>query len=207
MYIPKAFQVDDPEALFSLLQEFSFATLVSVQGGVPVASHLPFLLRREEQGARLLGHMARANPQWKTLADGGEVLVIFQGPHGYVSPSWYVTQPSVPTWNYAAVHAYCGPRLIQEPGAVIELLLETVTFYESGFEKPWEPKLPEDYLKKMAGGVVAFELRIHRLEGQFKLSQNRSPEDRASVISTLSQSETPLDRQLAALMAHPPPTK
>src|SRR5579883_1304747 len=120
------------------MRRFSFATLVTVQDGAPFATHVPVLLDADagEQGA-LRAHLARANPQWRALAEGQEALVLFQGPHAYVSPAWYETHPSVPTWNYAVVHAYGKPRLLDD-AELFALLRASVAEYESGRETPWE---------------------------------------------------------------------
>ncbi|MDY7229772.1 FMN-binding negative transcriptional regulator [Hyalangium rubrum] len=201
MYTPRHFKVDDPNVLFELMRRYSFATLVTVEEGVPVATHLPVIVRREPEGDRLLGHVARANPQWKGLSTTREVLVIFEGPHAYVSPSWYAKAPNVPTWNYAVVHAYGSARLIEEPAAVVDVLRELTNLHESRFEQPWRMESAEAYVKGLQGGIVAFELSITRLEGKLKLSQNKSSEDRAGVIAALRRSEDALDRELAELMA------
>src|SRR5206468_2683175 len=133
----------------------------------------------------LLSHMARANDQWQDFARGAEALVIFQGHHTYISPSWYEIHPSVPTWNYMVVHAYGTPRLITDDDRIRAALRELVATHESAFDEPWPMDLPDDYLRKMLRGIVAFEIPITRLEGKFKLSQNRSERDRQLVIAAL----------------------
>ncbi len=146
--------------------------------------------------------MARANPQWRDFDVDGEqeVLVIFQGPHTYVSPSWYTVQPSVPTWNYAAVHAYGIPRLIEDEAelyAALQLLVET---YEAPRSQPWTLSEPDDFLRKMMKAIVGFSIPISRLEGKYKLSQNRSPEDQEHVVQQLALQGEPLDVGVADLM-------
>jgi len=123
MYLPKPFREDDPARLHALIRAHGFATLISERDGEPFASHLPLLLDAE-RGPRgtLLGHMARANPQWRSFDQGRAALAIFHGPHCYVSPSWYANAPAVPTWNYAAVHAYGRPRVLEDGGEVRALL-------------------------------------------------------------------------------------
>ena len=138
MYIPHFNHVTDPAILHDLMQRFSFATLVTQHEGRPFATHLPFLVQPEHgDHGRLLAHLARANPQWTDFASGVEALVIFQGPHTYISPSWYDVHPSVPTWNYAVVHAYGAPRVIEEDAAIEEALRRLVATHEEGFEAPW----------------------------------------------------------------------
>jgi transcriptional regulator len=182
MYIPTAFRADDRTALYDLIERHGFGTLVTVLDGAPFATHLPFLIDRDR--GVLLGHVARVNPHARALDGGAEALIIFQGPHAYVSPSWYATAPAVPTWNYAAVHVYGVPGLLDEP-RLLDLLDRLVSKYESWRERPWTMDLPADYQQKMLRGIVGFEVPIGRIEGKFKLSQNRSTEDRAGVIRAL----------------------
>lgn len=202
MYTPPAFQVTDPRILSAFLVEHPFATLVTQKGGHCHATHLPFLHQpgiESEQG-RLWTHLARGNPQAEHLAGGGEALVIFQGPHAYVSPSWYATAPAVPTWNYTAVHAYGIPRLVCDPDGQAELLRRTVEAHEAGRPGRWEGRMPAGCFEAMVRGIVAVEIRITRLEGKFKLSQNRPVEDRLGVFHALEASTHPGDRACAAAM-------
>ena len=136
--------------------------------------------------------MARANPQWHDLVSEQEVLVIFQGPHAYISPSWYEVDLSVPTWNYTVVHAYGIPRLIEESEELYKLLKTLLETHEAQFENPWPFQLPDDYLQKMIRGIVGFEIEITRLEGKFKLSQNRTEAERENVIAVLQESSDTL---------------
>jgi transcriptional regulator len=202
VYIPEAFRETDRKAIYQLMRQNSFATLITINGGVPLASHLPILVDsdRGDYGT-LSAHMARANPQWRDFGNGHKALAIFQGPHAYVSPSWYETHPSVPTWNYAVVHAYGTARPIDDRSELRKLLQASVQFYESGFEKPWTFDLPEKFVKKMMDMIVGFEIPISRIEGKFKLSQNRSPADRNRVERTLENSADPLAKAVAELMA------
>lgn len=200
MYTPPSFRIDDRATLFSLMDEFSFATLVTERSGSLFASHLPLLTKREGEEGRLVGHMARANEQWRGFDGHGEALAIFQGPHGYVSPAWYAVQPSVPTWNYIAVHAYGRPRVIDDYQSVVDILSETVVFYEAGRREPWAMDFPPGYLEKMARAIVVFEMKIDRIEGKAKLSQNRSEQDRLLVIEALEKSALPEERELANRM-------
>ncbi len=201
MYIPAHFRVDDPVLLQGLIREYSFGTLVTCEEGVPFAGHLPFLLDAERGShGTLRAHLARANPQWQHFQFGTEVLAIFQGPHAYVSPSWYETHPSVPTWNYAVVHAYGVPRLL-EGEELHAALADLVSAYESPRTQPWQfESLTEEYVEKMQRAIVGFEIEITRLEGKFKLSQNRPEADRLGVIEHLSQSGDPLEVAVAERM-------
>lgn len=179
MYIPSSFRIDDAEKLRAFMREHSFATLVSRDDrGAPLASHLPLLLRDGADGAPvLLGHMARANPQWRQFSPNEEILAVFHGPHGYISPSWYASEQVVPTWNYAAVHAYGVPRVVESGDRLAEIVEETITEYESGFAQPWKANLPEEFHQNLLKGIVGFEIPIVRLEGKFKLGQNRLEAD------------------------------
>jgi transcriptional regulator len=203
MYIPKSFREDDIAKLHALMQEYSFAALISQQpDGVPFATHLPFLLDAERGPyGTLLAHMARANPHWRSFDAAQEVLVIFQGPHTYISPSWYLEKLSVPTWNYAVVHAYGKPRIIEDQAEMYHLLQAQVQKFESQFEKPWQfASLPEDFTYGKIKGTVGFEMEITRLEGKFKISQNRPKGDQVRVAATLKDSQDPMNVSVAELM-------
>ena len=188
MYLPDAFRESRPDVLHALIRENSFGTLVSTQDGQIEVTHLPFLLDpdRGPQGT-LLGHVARANSQWRSFQGDLEVLTIFQGPHAYISPAWYGDHPSVPTWNYAAVHVYGVPHLIEDPAQAEQLLRRLVETYETASGTGWTMDLPADYLDGMVRAIVAFEIPIARIQGKLKLNQNRSTDDRKSVVSGLEQ--------------------
>lgn len=199
MYLPKHFTETDAERVAALIHEQGFATLVVQHEGRPFASHIP-LLFDEHAGTRgvLYGHLAKANPQWRSLA-GGEALAIFQGPHAYISPSWYAT-PGVPTWNYAAVHVRGRARLIEDAkdaGAIVAALTEK---YDADVADPNGPVLAPEKWHAMLAGIVAFALDIEDIQAKFKLSQNRSAEDRQRVIAQLGQSDHPDHQAVAGLM-------
>jgi len=126
---------------------------------------------------------------------------MFQGPHAYISPAWYETHPSVPTWNYAVVHAYGVARIVEDHATLHHMLEMLVDTHEAAFAQPWRMELPHDYLDKMMRAIVGFEIEITRLEGKLKLSQNRSEHDQQRVVAALGQSENPVERGVAALMA------
>jgi transcriptional regulator len=203
MYIPPAFREDDLETLHALMRDYSFAVLVTMQGGVPVATHLPILLQSERGPyGTLVGHLSRANAQWTGFRGELEALVIFQGPHAYITPSWYEPGLNVPTWNYTAVHAYGKPRLIEDEAALLQLLHTTIQTYEAGFERPWQLAMPEDALHGKLKGIVGFEMEITRLEGKFKLNQNRSETDQARVAEELQASQDSLVAGVGTLMSN-----
>jgi transcriptional regulator len=202
MYIPAHFAVTEAEKLASVIQRNSFALLVTQHEGAPFATHLPLLFSPDGKGGGTLeGHVARANPQWQDLARGEEALAVFTGPHAYVSPSWYSQHPSVPTWNYVAVHAYGVATLHEDAAWLGKLVRRLVAVYEAGQTSPWQPELPPDYERNMLRGIVGFELAITRLEGKFKLSQNRTEADRQGVHFALSSSQRDEDQRLAQSMA------
>lgn len=201
MYIPSAFRVVDTSKLAAFIQRHSFATLISHDGTAPFASHLPMLFHPDAGShGTLLSHMARANPQWQHFASGSEVLIIFHGPHSYISPSWYQTKIEVPTWNYATVHAYGVPTVIREHERVVSLLREMVLAYEASFAQPWPGNLPDDYRDKQMRGIVAFEIPVTRLEGKSKLGQNRPAADMQGVFEALSRSADADARAVARMM-------
>jgi transcriptional regulator len=202
MYTPKHFRADELAHMHALIRGHNFGILVT-QGadGAPFATHLPFLLdERGGSNGALLAHVARANPQWRDLAAGQEALAIFQGPHAYVTPSWYSSGPNVPTWNYSAVHAYGRARIVDDPAELRGMLGALVDYHESSFEQPWHMNLPDDYMERMMRGVVGFEIEITRLEGKLKLSQNRNAEDRQRVTEALAESDDRLSAATGALM-------
>ncbi len=197
MYIPKSFAVTDTATIYPFIRDHNFATLVTHQQGQLSATSIPFMLDAERGVLR--AHLARANAQWKHF-EGGESLVIFQGPHAYVSPTWYAEQPSVPTWNYTAVHVYGVPTVIEDETVVRAMLRELVANHEHGRDPEWLMDLPDDYYRKMRQAIVVFELKINRIEAKFKLSQNRSEADMESVIIHLAGSASPLDQETAKMM-------
>lgn len=199
MYTPSYFAMGDPAEINAFIQQNSFGILFAPVAGRPFATHLPILLAPEagEKG-RLLTHLARANPQWREL-DGQEVLVVFAGPHAYVSPSWYVEQQAVPTWNYMAVHVYGTCRVMQEEAELLDLLAQTVRYYEP--DSPLLDHLQEEFYTKMAKAVVGVELSITAIEGKAKLSQNRSAGSFQGVIEGLRRTEDPQAETVARLMA------
>src|SRR5579863_890712 len=203
MYIPKAFREEDIGVLHAFMQGNNFAILVTIQDGVPLATHLPLILDPEKGTyGTLRGHMARANTQWRTFDESKEVLVIFPGPHAYISPSWYVSEPetSVPTWNYAAIHAYGTPHIVSDEELLYTLLKDSVDTFEASFATPWTIQQRGDFMRKKMRAVVGFELLITRLEGKLKLSQNRFEEDQERVIAMLQDSDNAVDVATAKLM-------
>ena len=197
MYVPGHFRQTNETLLEEFVASNSFGILITGAGENQIASHLPMLL----EGGKLVGHVARANPQALHLAEGGDAMAIFHGPHAYVSPAWYADSVnSVPTWNYTAVHVYGKPVVVSDPERVKEYLTKLVAYYEAGGSEPWtfDPQTP--YIGKMLNGIVAFEIPVARMDGKFKLSQNREFSDRGRVMWKLKESQSEADQQVAAWM-------
>ena len=204
MYVPAHFRVTDPDTLFAFMARHSFALLVSASDGEPFATHLPLLLDRAEgPHGTLRGHLARGNPHGRQLA-GRRVLAVFSGPHAYVSPTWYEAENTVPTWNYAAVHAYGVCELVEDAGEVLRMLADTVGVYEGGRPNPWPFDPGTEFARKVAAGVVGFRIGIDRLEGKWKLNQNHPPERRERVARELECSADTNEREIARLMREQP---
>lgn len=197
MYIPEAFQEKRKERLKALIEQFSFGTLVSNHEGRPCANHLPFMY--DAEAGLLLAHMARANPQWQSLTTGQQTLVIFQGPHAYVSPAWHRSS-GVPTWNYAVVHVYGKARLIEEPNQLAVLVQRLTAVHEAGRAEPQRVDFPEARMKSLLGQIIGIEIDIAEIQGKFKLSQNRSAEDQAEVVRQLRAGGACCGASLADLM-------
>lgn len=193
MYLPAHFKVEDSAELLSFMHGNGFATLVTAPDGVPFATHLPVLVQVRGQEVFLRSHLARANRQWQHFGEK-EVLVIFQGPHALVHPDWYDSRPNVPTWNYTAVHAYGQARVV-EGEETREIAYGLVRKYA-----PDMAAIPEDYERRQLGAVVTFEVRVTRLEGKYKLSQNKSEQDRLNVAQHLEASPHEDERDTAEFM-------
>ena len=194
MYVPKEFVEQDRAVLYDVIRRYDFGLLICETEDGPMATHLPFIL----DGDHLVAHMARANPHWQAFSADKQVLVVFQGPHCYVSPRWYESVPAVPTWNYVAVHVTGTPKLVEDLGAVKAGQAALVDHYEQGALRLEDQG--EDYVTGMARAIVSFRIPIERIEGKFKLNQNKSAEQRQKVIAELEKSDDPLARDVAALM-------
>ena len=200
MYIPKAFQVSDSAVLDAFITHNSFAMLVSTVDGTLFATHLPLILDRTQswQGV-LLGHVARANPHWRVFDGQQEALAIFHGPHAYISPSWYTTSPAVPTWNYAVVHVYGVPQIVEDEVWLANLVDRLVALYEAGMPAPWPGVLPADFKANLLKAIVGFTMEITRVEGKFKLGQNRPLGDQLRVVGHLEANADPIAQALGEL--------
>lgn len=197
MYIPKYFAIEDEEMKYEIIEQNSFATLFSQHNGEPYATHLPLLLNRET--LTLQGHFARPNEQWK---DSGNqhVLAIFQGPHSYISPSWYETNNAVPTWNYVAVHVYGELKIVEDEQELIDSLQELVHKYENPQSTYSLNDVDPNYMAGLSKGIVGFKIKISKIEGKAKLSQNHSVERRNLVVEELEKVGSEGSKAIADLM-------
>ena len=199
MYIPASHAETDPAKLHEFMIRNSFATLVTESEAGMVASHLPLLFDADAgRMGMLMGHMARANPQWRDVR--GEVMVLFTGPHVYISPAWYEADGTVPTWNYTAVHAYGTFQVVEDREILLELLRRTVATYESPRPRPWTFDESAPHVNQMIRSIVGFRIEIERLEGKWKLSQNHPEERRRRVIKALEQQPDEHSQAVAAMM-------
>jgi transcriptional regulator len=200
MYVPAAFAELDQAKLHDFIAQNSFGLLVSQVEGLPFATHLPFLLERTTgPHGCLLGHMARANPQWQAIS-GQTALAIFAGAHAYISPTWYETEQVVPTWNYVAVHAYGRIQIIEDERSLLDIVQQTVRFYEQTMPRPWSFGGSEAYVQRLLAQIVGFRVEIEKLEGKWKLNQNHPVERRQKVIQALSARSDENAQALAAMM-------
>jgi transcriptional regulator len=199
LYVPASFAETETPSLHEFMRRQSFAVLTSIGPGGLIASHLPLLL---DAGAgplgHLVGHMARANPQWRRVE--GEVLAVFHGPHAYVSPSWYESPGTVPTWNYVAVHAYGAFQPVEDREGVLEILRTSVKAYESPRPEPWSFDESGPHVDALLKAIVGFRIEVTRLEGKWKLSQNHPEERRRRVIRALGAEPGDDAKEIADLM-------
>jgi len=193
MYVPANFAEERVPVLHETIRAIKLGTLVTLGGEEMIASHVPMLVDPEPAPyGTLLGHVARANPQWKEVSDKVRALAIFLGPDAYITPSWYATKREtgkvVPTWNYSAIHAYGRVRFFDDSERLLKIVTGLTNTHEGKRAAPWAvTDAPADYIKGMLRAIVGFELPIERLEGKWKMSQNRPAEDRAGVIEGLRQ--------------------
>lgn len=197
MYIPQHFIVDDEETLFSFIENNSFGILFSTDKGKPIATHLPFTLDRDN--GYLYGHFARPNTQWEDI-NKQEIMVVFQGPHSYISSSWYETNLSVPTWNYIAVHVYGDIEIMDDEKELLEVLNKMVAKYEDATSSYRLDDTNHELIDRLMKGIVGFKLKICKMEGKWKLSQNHSRDRQLRVIEKLEQIGNDNAQEIANLM-------
>jgi len=206
MYLPASFREERLPVLHDAIDRIGFATLVTLGPDGLVATHLPMYIEASEGPlGTLYGHVARANPQWKELAGKVEALVTFVGPHAYVSPSFYPSKRehgrNVPTWNYVAIHAYGTPEAVEEPAPLLEIVTRLTNKHEANRAEPWHVSdAPASYVEGMLRAIVGVRIPISRLEGKWKLSQNRKPEDFEGTMAGLSEATGERERDVADAM-------
>ena len=202
VYLPPLFTETRAEVLVAHIERHDFGLLVSHGSEGLIASQIPFLVEHRDGHLYLQGHLARANPQIADLDSGSEALAIFQGPHAYISPNWYQSGPAVPTWNYATVHAYGAARTITDREWLCGILRRLTERHEAREPvPPWQMQdLPEAYLASMLKGIVGVEIAVSRLDGKFKLSQNRPAADRPRIVAALERRADADSQGVARLM-------
>ncbi|MBT5111004.1 MAG: FMN-binding negative transcriptional regulator [Rhodospirillaceae bacterium] len=198
MYLPPAFEIEDRDSLYAIIRENNFGILTNQVEGAPFATHLPFMV----EGDCLVAHMARANPQWRAFGDGAPALCVFQGPHAYISPSWYDSKDMVPTWNYVAVHVRGTPRIIDDPAAAYATQQRLVAAQELNLPEPW--RLENEDRARIDGllrSIVVFEIPIDQIHGKAKMNQNRTLADRRGAIAGLRETGAAGNAAVAEYMA------
>jgi transcriptional regulator len=202
MFMPDHFRVEDVTEMHALMRAHPFAALVSMTPSGLYGTHLPTVLKNEGPNGTIECHLARANPHWKDLAKGEEAMMIFQGAEGYITPNWYATKAqtgkAVPTWNYAIVHAYGRPAIMNDTDWLRRHVTELSDQQERTEGHPWKVSdAPESYVDVMLRGIVGFRFEITRLEGKSKMSQNRETQDRLGVIDGLKARASGDDLEIA----------
>jgi transcriptional regulator len=201
VYIPKYFRITNVDEIWDFVQKNSFATIITTEQVKPIATHLPLVLKKKGDDYYLTGHMAYGNSQWRTFVTCEDVLVMFQGPHAYISSSWY-SHENVPTWNYQAIHMY-GKASILEKDELIEELTGMLKKYEQDRENPvlWD-KLSPELLENQLKGIVGFKIKVAEVQAAYKLSQNRNETDYINIINNLQNEENPHSKQMSELMGN-----
>jgi transcriptional regulator len=199
MYVPRINQLEDRAALLAYMRAYSFAAMATSGAGGLMATHLPFVIEEQNGRITLLAHMAKANPQWRDFAGGGDALAIFMQPHAYVSPRLYDSRQNVPTWNYVAVHAYGRPALIEERAAKVELQKKLIRQYDPGYLEQMA-ELPDSYLDAKLGAIVSFSMAVTRIDARFKLSQDKNPAERERIARELEAGGDSVAVETARLM-------
>ena len=198
IYMPPHFSVADRTRQIDVMRAFPFAVLVSLADAVPMFSHVPMVAAEQGDALELLGHVAIANPHWRSWRAGHPVSAIFNGPNGYISPRLYGVREAVPTWNYIAVHAQGQLTVVEDSDGKEKILKALIDAHDAGYREQWDD-LGEDFREKMKRGIVGFRIAVDRIDGKFKLSQNRPPQDRANVLDAMEKG-TPGERALAEWM-------
>ena len=206
LYVPDSFRESDVAVMHEFMRRYPFATLVSCRDGIQV-SHLPVLLdpQRGRHGT-IVGHVARANAHWRDFNGETAATCVFHGPHAYISPRWYMERPAVPTWNYAVVHAIGTPTVVDDQQRLAAIIDETLGTFDPALRDPaTEGYLPDAYRARLLNAIVGFEMPIERLDGKFKLGQNRSAEDQAGIRAALHAQGGSVSELLGLMQQHRAP--
>ncbi|MBX7225918.1 MAG: FMN-binding negative transcriptional regulator [Chitinophagales bacterium] len=198
MYIPKHFKMQDAEKVFQFIEKYNFAILVGVQDGIPIATHLPFVIERRGDDWYLIAHLAQQNNH-VNLLDNQMTMVVFSEPHAYISPQLYASPVNVPTWNYIAVHAYGIAQVLTRDSEKRSVLEKTILSFDEKYMEQWRT-LPEKYMEGLLKGMLAFEIKIERIDAKEKISQNKSDADRQAVMNSLLHSNESIHRNLGEYM-------
>lgn len=199
MYIPPYYRINDRKKIVSFMRAYNFGLLISAPDNIPEATHLPFIIEDNGKEIKLISHLAAVNPQAKNIESEKEALVVFSEPHAYISPSHYESKINVPTWNYAAVHAYGKPVILNSDKEKIETLEKMISFYEKDYMAQWK-SLPEKYVSGMLKEIVAFEIPVIRMDAKHKLSQNKTKKEQQNIIEEMQKSDDSLKRTIAEMM-------
>jgi transcriptional regulator len=208
MHVPEQYRAPDPSWELGLIQAYPLALLVTNGPQGPSASHVPVILQAEAgpaegaglRGLVLTGHMNRKNPHWERLTARSQGVLVFQGPHSYVSPTYYEKTPAAPTWNFTVVHARGRVSTIDDPAATLKIVESTVSAFEARFGAEWDKSGSAGYFDELLPGVGAFEMTVDSVESMFKLSQEQHPDIRLKVCSAFAEDEVVRRRRLAELM-------
>ncbi len=196
MYSPSAFSIADPSVVRTFVQQNSFGVLISDDGGHLHDTHTPFLI--SEDLSLITGHIARANRQWISWTDHPSVKVIFHGPHSYISPRFYKSEFNVPTWNYSAISVDGRIKIIEDRPTSIQIIQDLISKHEG--PSGWKLNLDDERYMKLFDAIICFSIEVDKIDAKFKLNQNKSEEDKRSVISNLLESSFSIDHQTAELM-------
>ena len=196
MYIPKSFEFENLAEKIAFMKQYSFATIITSANEVPIATHLPFFVDGSTGKIILRSHFGKANPHARSL-ENNLSLVIFSEPHAYISPDHYDKHESVPTWDYISVHAYGKAKILDSEAEKARVLEEMITFYDKEYIAQWN-SFTDKFKTNMMKGIIAFELEVTDLQGQKKLSQNKSVNERKSIVAQLEKSEDSVEQSLAS---------
>ncbi len=198
MYIPDHYLTTNHTEIINLMKRYNFGIMVTVKDNFQSATHLPFVICETKENITLLSHMAKGNKQWEEIMEN-HILVIFNGPHAYISPTHYESTLNVPTWNYITVHAYGDGKIISEPNQSLEIMEKMITTHERDYLEQWG-NLPINYKEKMLNAIVTFEITVTKLEAKKKLSQNKSENEIKHIIKTFEESANSQENELAIFM-------